>query len=224
MVKWMVWMGTEGMMGFLTTEKLRHLAQLFWGDEKAAEFDSPDKKGAAAVRIQNRSYAMENVILCDWFWPIDFTGNVETGVGDPSLEARLFSSVTGVEMDEDDFLRSGERCLNLCRAIYLREGRRGRRDDVLEEFNFTKPLTVQDPPVGLFNPELMMPGKNGELFTCKGGVVKREVFERVMDDYYRERHWDRETGLFTRAGLTCLALEDIIPEMEERGFIVEASP
>ena len=223
MVKWMVWMGTEGMMGFLTTEKLRHLAQLFWGDEKAAEFDSPDKKGAAAVRIQNRSYAMENVILCDWFWPIDFTGNVETGVGDPSLEARLFSSITGVGMDEDDFLRSGERCLNLCRAIYLREGRRGRRDDVLEEFNFTQPLTVQDPPVGLFNPDLMMPGKNGELFTCKGGVVEREMFEQVMDDYYRERHWDIKTGLFTRAGLHGLALEDIIPEMEESGFIVEAS-
>ena len=121
MVKWMVWMGTEGMMGFLTTEKLRLLAKTFWGDEKAAEFDSPDKKGEAAVIIQNRSYAMENFILCDWFWPIDFTGNVETGVGDPSLEARLFSSVTGQDMDEDEFLRSGERCANLCRAIYLRE-------------------------------------------------------------------------------------------------------
>lgn len=220
MVKWMIWMGTDGMMGFLTTEKLRHLAKLFWGDEKAAEFDSPEKKGAAAVRIQNRAYAMENLILCDWFWPIDFTNNLPSGVGDPSLEARLFSSVTGVPMDENGFLRSGERCANLCRAIYLREGRRGRSDDVLEEFNFTRPLMVQDPPVGLFNPEFMMPGKDGELFSGKGGVVKRGVFERVMDDYYRERQWDIETGLFTRAGLERLSLGTLIPELEERGFIV----
>ena len=220
MVKLMVWMGTEGMMGFLTTEKLRHLAKIFWGDERAAEFDSPDKKGEAAVIIQNRSYAMENFILCDWFWPIDFTGNVETGVGDPSLEARLFSSVTGEDMDQAEFLRSGERCANLCRAIYLREGRRGRIDDVLEEFNFTHPLQMQDPPVGLFNPELMMPGKNGKLFTCKGATVKRDIFKRVMDDYYNARGWDIATGFFTKVGLKNLDLEDIIPKLEEKGFLI----
>ena len=220
MVKWMVWMGTEGMMGFLTTEKLRHLAKIFWGDERAAEFDSPEKKGEAAVIIQNRSYAMENFILCDWFWPIDFTGNVETGVGDPSLEARLFSSVTGEDMDQAEFLRSGERCANLCRAIYLREGRRGRIDDVLEEFNFTHPLQMQDPPVGLFNPELMMPGKNGKLFTCKGATVKRDIFKRVMDDYYNARGWDIATGFFTKVGLKNLDLEDIIPKLEEKGFLI----
>jgi aldehyde:ferredoxin oxidoreductase len=216
MVKWMVWMSTEGMMGSLSTEKLRHLAKVFWGDEKAAEFDSPDKKGEAAVRIQNRAYAMENFILCDWFWPIDFSGNAASGVGDPTLEARFFSAVTGEDMDEEAYLRSGERCANLCRAIYFREGRCGRSDDVLEEFNFTRPLEFQDPPVGLFNPEFMMPGKDGNLFSCQGATVKREVFEKIMDDYYRARGWDVETGFFTREGLKKLDLDDIIPEMEER--------
>lgn len=224
MIKWMVWMGTEGMMGFLTTEKLRHLAKVFWGDEKAAEFDSPEKKGEAAVIMQNRSYAMENLILCDWFWPIDFSGNVESGVGDPSLEARLFTAITGEKMDEDDYLRSGERCVNLCRAIHLREGRQGRTDDTLEEFNFTRPLQEQDPPVGLFNPDLMMPGKDGTLFSRKGRVVSRDDFKKVMNDYYNARGWDLKTGLFTRVGLKHLDLEDIIPEMEQKGFIVEGKP
>jgi aldehyde:ferredoxin oxidoreductase len=127
-------------MGFLTTEKLRCLAKKFWGDERAAEFDSPTKMGEAAARIQNRAYAKENFVLCDWFWPIHCYGSAETGIGDPSLEARLFSAITGEDMDEDGFLRSGERAVNLCRAIYLREGRRGREDDKLEEFNFTSPL------------------------------------------------------------------------------------
>ncbi len=222
MVKWMVWMGTEGMMGFLTTEKLRHLAKVFWGDEKAAEFDSPDKKGVAAVIMQNRSYAMENFILCDWFWPIDFSGNVESGVGDPTLESRLFTAITGEQMDEGGYLQSGERCVNLCRAIHLREGRKGRTDDILEEFNFTCPIQEQDPPVGLFNPELMMPGKDGALFSRKGGVVNRDDFRKVMDDYYMARGWDLKTGLFTRTGLRALDLEEIIPEMEEKGFVVDS--
>lgn len=219
MVKWMIWMGTEGARGFLTTEKLRHLAKIFWGDEKAAEFDSPDKMGEAAVRMQNRSYAKENFILCDWFWPIHFSGNTETGVGDPSLEARLFSSVTGVDMDENGFLHSGERCVNLCRAIYLREGRRGRVDDVLEEFNFSRPLQKQDPPVGLFNPELMLPGKDCKNFSCMGATVNRNFFKKVMDDYYKTRGWDLETGLFTKERLNDLDLGDLIPELEVKGFL-----
>lgn len=221
MVQWMIWMGTEGMMGFLTTEKLRHLAKLFWGDEKAAEFDSPDKMGPAAARMQNRSYAKENLILCDWFWPIHFSGNTETGVGDPSLEARLFSSVTGEDMDEDSFLRSGERCVNLCRAIYLREGRRGRVDDVLEEFNFSRPLQKQEPPVGLFNPDLILPGKDGKNFSRMGATVNRDFFKKVMDDYYKTRRWDIETGLFTKEGLNNLDLGDLIPELEAKGVLAD---
>jgi hypothetical protein len=110
--------------------------------------------------------------------------------------------------------------VNLCRAIHLREGRQGRTDDTLEEFNFTRPLQEQDPPVGLFNPELMMPGKDGNLFSRKGEVVTRDDFKKVMDDYYSARGWNLKTGLFTRAGLNQLDLEEIIPEMEQKGFIV----
>jgi len=219
MLQWMIWMGTEGQMGFLTTENLRHLAKVFWGDEKAAEFDTPDKMGEAAVRFQNRSYAKENLILCDWFWPIYFSGNTPTGVGDPTLEARLFSAITGEEMDEEGFLRSGERCVNLCRAIYLREGRRGRSDDVLEEFNFTQPMGEEMGPFGMFNPENKMPGKEGKIFSCMGATVNREFFKHIMDDYYRARGWDLETGLFTRKGLVTLDLGDLVPELKAMGFL-----
>lgn len=219
-LQWMIWMGTEGQMGFLTTEKLRYLAKLFWGDERAAEFDTPDKMGEAAVRVQNRSYAKENLILCDWFWPIHFSGNTQAGVGNPTLEARLFSAVTGEDMDEGDFLRLGERCANLCRAIYLCEGRRGRVDDRLEDFTFSRPMAEEShPPFDLFNPEFMMPGRDDKMFTCKNATVNRTFFKQVMDDYYRARGWDPATGLFTKNGLTDLGLEDLIEELEMKGFL-----
>jgi len=41
-----------------------------------------------------------------------------------------------------------------------------------------------------------------------------------MDDYYTARGWDLETGLFTRNGLLDLDLADMIPELEEKGFLV----
>jgi aldehyde:ferredoxin oxidoreductase len=221
MFKWIMWMATEGAMGFLTTEKLQQLAQTFWGDKLAADMTSIDKKGAAAVLNQNRCYAMENMIFCDWFWPIDYTANRETGVGDPTLESRLFSSLTGVDMNPEDYLRTGERCVNLCRAIYLREGRRGRIDDTLEEFNFTAPLEKQDPPIGLFNPEFFVPDGKGELVSRKGAVVDRKDFEKVMDEYYAVRGWDVATGLQKRETLEKLELEELVPYLRGRGLMVE---
>lgn len=218
LVKWMVWMATEGMMGNFTTEKLKNLARTFWGTEQAAVFDSSESKGVAAALMQNRAYAEENMIFCDFFWPLDFTGNRASGVGDPDLEARLFSAVTGEDMDETAFLKSGERVVNLCRAIYLREGRQGRAEDVLEEFHFTEPQEKPDSVIGVFNPEALLPGKDGKPFSAIGRTVKREDFEKVMDDYYVARGWDVKTGLFKREKLEDLGLTDMIDELGEKAI------
>ena len=101
-----------------------------------------------------------------------------------------------------------------------RAGRRGRADDVLEDFNFTAPLQEQDPPVGLFNADLVLPGKNGELFSRKGETVSRETFYRIMDDYYAARGWDVVTGLPFRKKLIDLDLEDIVAALAENGLLI----
>ncbi len=213
MVKWMVWMSTEGMLGNFSTEKLRNMAKVFWGTEKAAEFDSTECMGAAAALMQNRAYAKENMVCCDFFWPIDHTCNRESGTGDPGLEARMFSAVTGQDLDEASYLLSGERGLNLCRAIYMKEGRQGRRDDVLEELHYTEPQGKPESVIGVFNPEAILPGKDGETFSVLGRTVKKEDFKKVMDDYYMARGWDVETGLFKKENLESLGLADIVGEL-----------
>jgi aldehyde:ferredoxin oxidoreductase len=219
MLKWILWYSTDGMMGFLDTDKLRTLARTFWGSEEAMLCDIPDNKGATAVLNQNRCYAMENMVFCDWFWPIEYSANSPTGVGDPELEARLFSALTGRDMDLPGYLLTGERCVNLCRAIYLREGRQGRAGDVLEPFNHTVPLAGQDPPIGLFNPELLFPTSDGEIRSLIGAVLEPGIFAQIMDDYYRCREWDVQTGLFTRACLQRLGLSDMIDELGRQGFV-----
>jgi len=220
MVKWMIWLGTDAMMSTFSTDSLRQLARTFWGGEAAAEFDSPEGMGRAAVIMQNRAYAKENLVGCDFFWPIDYSGNSKTGVGDSTLEARLFSAVTGRDLDEKMYLRIGARSQNLCRAIYLREGRQGRADDCLEEFNFTRPLEKPDSVVGIFNPEALLPGCDG-FFSALGSTVSRSDFKTIMDDYYNERSWDPATGLLTRAGLADLELTDLTPELSERDLLAK---
>ena len=43
-------------------------------------------------------------------------------VGDPTIESRLFSAVTGCEVDEAGLNAMGERIFNLQRALLLRHG------------------------------------------------------------------------------------------------------
>ena len=115
-----------------------------------------------------------------------------------------------------------DRCHNLCRAIFLSEGRRGRPDDTLEEFLFSHPLGKPMDHYAMFNPDNQMPGKHGQLFSCTDIAVRRDFFEQMMDDYYTARGWDLETGIFTEERLRSLDLADLLPELKIKGFVKEA--
>jgi len=135
-------------------------------------------------------------------------------VGDPTLENRLFSSITGREMGEHDLYKMAERVFNLQRAVLTRKGRKGRAFDTLEEFNFTVPLKGD-----YGNPECLVPGKDGQPFSRKGMVLGRDEFERMKDEFYELRGWDVSTGFQTRTGLRELDLEDIADVMENEGLL-----
>ena len=81
-------------------------------------------------------------------------------------------------------------------------------------------LEKPDSVIGVFNPEALLPGRDG-LFSALGATVSRADFETVMDDYYHERGWDPDSGLQTREGLADLELEDLTAELAERGLLAE---
>jgi len=117
-------------------------------------------------------------------------------------------------MDEAGLYKIGERAYNLQRAIHVREGWKGRQDDVLEEYNYTIPLKSD-----FGNPDCLVPGPNGEKFSRKGMVVERDKFEEMKDEYYELRGWDVETGLQTKACLEGLDMGDVAQEMERLGLL-----
>jgi len=164
--------------------------------------------------IQDRQYAKECSILCDFIWPLIYREFGEDHTGDPTLEGRILSAVTGKEIDEAGFRRIGERVFNLQRAILVREGHRGRDSDRLDERCFTEPLEYD-----LSNPDCIVPGREGEVVSLKGNVVDRDRWEKLKDEYYELRNWDVATGLQTRRHLESLDLEEVADDLEIRGLL-----
>jgi len=214
-----MWYATDGAMSPFSTEVMQKIAKRFWKSEKAVDFSSYEGKSEVAFIIQNREYAKENLVVCDFLFPLIAADGTEDHIGDPTLESRILSAVTGMDIDEESYYLTGERVFNLQRAIQGREGRVGRNDDTLDEFNFTEGIEVEEGFFGLFNPEFMLPGTEDKLTSRKGMVVERDKFEKMMDEYYNLRGWDVETGLQKKQKLGTLSLSEIIPELEEGNLL-----
>lgn len=211
--KWLEWQRREE-RGYVSPEVTRGIARRFWGSEAAADFSTYEGKALAARMIQDRQFAKDCLILCSFVWPMMDLENSEDHVGDPTLESKLLSAVTGRDVDEAGLNRIGERVFNLHRAILVREGHKGKEDDRLADAWYTAPVKAD-----LANPELLVPGKGGEALCRRGAVVDRSEFEKARDEYYRIRQWDEATGLQTRAKLEELGLPDVADDLEGRGLI-----
>jgi len=205
------------MMSSLTTERLQNIARRVWGSEIAVDFTSFDGKAQAAYFIQNRSHAKEALVACDRFYPLLDSDKTDDGIGDPTLEAELLGAVTGMSVDEQKLLRFGERAVNLQRAVALREGKRGRLDDALNEFHFTDPIEHDEGIIGVFNPDLEFPGPGASVVSIKGRVFDRQAFEHMKDEYYRLRGWDIPTGLPYSSTLSSLNLSFVCNELARCG-------
>lgn len=197
-----------------SAEVFRKATVKFWKHPSAWDMTTLDGKADAALHIQNRTYAKDSLGLCDFGWPIMDSFNTADHTGDPTLENRLFSAVTGIDTDEENMSRYGERIFNLQRAILLREGWRAREDDRPAEFNFTEPLMFD-----LFNPQLIVPGPTEEPVSVRGTVLDRSAFETMRKQFYTLRGWDPETGLQKRDLLDRLEMSDVAVTLADRNLI-----
>jgi len=208
---WLDWCDkVEG--AYVSGDVIRQIARKFLGSEVALDFSTYEGKALAAKIIQDREYIKECLILCDFAWPMMDVKHSEEHVGDPTLPGKIFSAVTGREMDEQGLDKIGERVFNLQRAIHIREGHGGRESDSLPESDHTVPL----PSRPGFNPKCSVPGKGGEVIYRMGAVVDRVKFEEMKDEYYQLRGWDPRTGFIKKDTLQKLGLEDVIEPLKER--------
>ncbi len=210
------WVGVaeEMVPGLVSARDVGVIAEKFWGGRVAGDLSSYEGKALAAKKIQDRTYAKESLILCDFLFPIIWINEGHGQVGDPAIESQVFSVVTGRETDEAGLNRIGERIFNLQRAIRLREGWGGRQGDAISDAFYNIPvLSVR------FNPDCLVPGGDGEPVSRKGAVVEREKFEELKSEYYELRGWDVESGLPTMTRLHELELDDVTSDLGNRGLL-----
>ena len=109
--------------------------------------------------------------------------------------ASLFSAVTGVDVDENGLFEVAARINNVERAFLVREGIR-RKDDSLHGRVMEEPVST---------------GPH------KGKKLDKKKFAKMLDEYYENVGWDRETGIPTRATLESLGLKDVADDLEKMG-------
>jgi aldehyde:ferredoxin oxidoreductase len=212
--KWSVWRSSQGRDSHLSTQVLRQIGKRFWGSEESVDATTYQGKALAAAKIQNREFAKESLILCDFAFPIFDDASAPDHVGDPGIESRLLEAVTGIAYSPEDLEHVGERIFTFNRAIHLIEGRQGRKDDTLHEslFRNDKALRGDVYGAGLFgmvNPELELPGKGDEIVSQKGNAVDKGAFEASLDEYYTLRGWDKRSGLLKKEQISELKLDEL---------------
>jgi aldehyde:ferredoxin oxidoreductase len=210
---WCNWIrGEKG--AFLSTDDFLNIAKNFWGGASAADFTTYEGKALASKKIQDRNYAKESLILCDFIWPVIWVRFADDHTGDPTLESQILSAITGMEIDEAGLNEIGERIFNLQRAILLCQGWGGRQGDRLLDYVHDEPLDNV-----FFNPECIVPGKNGEVISRKGMSIERSDFENLKSEYYEIRGWDVPSGLLKESKLKELGLTDVAADRKAKDFV-----
>ena len=111
---------------------------------------------------------------------------------------KLFEAATGVKLEYQEFIRAGERVMNLDRLFNVREGFT-RKDDRV-------PYRMSHEDVPHFGYK----------------KIDDTLLNGMLDEYYGANGWDLETTVPTRGKLTELGLTDTIPDLEAAG--IEVTP
>ena len=122
-----------------------------------------------ACHLNGNDAAMQNTRAMQDSTGLCYFAAIETALYEPTLD--LLSAITGREYDKTEFMKTGERVFNLEKLFNYREGFR-REDDWLPDRFFEDAFTV--------GPK-------------KGSVLKRDQFNVMLTQYYKDRGWDSET-------------------------------
>ena len=110
---------------------------------------------------------------------------------------RLFEAATGVELDYQEFVKAGERLMNMDRLFNVREGF-SRKDDHV--------------PYRMANEDVPHFGYK---------KIDQVTLDGMLDEYYTANGWDLQSSVPTRLKLEELGLTDTIADLEAHGIEVK---
>ena len=155
----------------------------YFGTTAVSDLQALEGKGKMVAWSENWITLANLTGLClfAWYRSRTFPMLIRRGL---ELVNEIYAATTGLSMTNEEFFRCGERVYNVEKLFNLREGL-GRESDY--------------PPERFFREE--MPDGPG-----KGSKLESEDYERLLDDYYEARGWDKKTGVPTPEKLKALGL------------------
>ena len=167
----------------------------WWGSEEAADIKGGVKGKGRMLKFSEDLVTIGDILgLCKfaYYRSATFPYLYRKGV---HLATRFYNACAGRSLTEEEMLMAGERTWNIEKAYNTRCGAE-RADDTIPERFFEEPLRGGGP--------------------SGGAVVERNKFDRILEEYYKERKFITQTGMQTREGLERLGLQSIADDLEKR--------
>ena len=193
----------------LPIKEMKHIAKVTWGDESAVD-QIGDYTPTNTYKMKRLQWViarteLHNMLgLCSWMAPWEyFPDEKNQYVGDPNMEAKIFSAVTGVNKTGDDLDKDGIRAWMLQRVYTMRQlgSSNMRKDhDLVPGWIYTDP-------------------KDRKPFT-KGTVrMDPDDINKSFDIFFEQVGCDKETGVPTTDTLKAYRLDFVIPVLQKEGLI-----
>jgi aldehyde:ferredoxin oxidoreductase len=155
----------------------------YFGTEAVSDVKSLEGKGKMVAWSEDWVTIPNLMGVCIFAWnrSRSFPMLIKRGL---ELMTEIFVATTGLPMTSEELYKCGERVYNVEKLFNVREGF-GRESDY--------------PPARFFEePLLDGPGK--------GSKLVREEYDKLLDEYYEARGWDKKTGNPTPEKLKALGL------------------
>lgn len=193
----------------LPIKEMKHIAKVTWGDESAVD-QIGDYTPTNTYKMKRLQWViarteLHNMLgLCSWMAPWEYCPDEKNQyVGDPNMEAKIFSAVTGVNKAGDDLDKDGIRAWMLQRVYTMRQlgSSNMRKDhDLVPGWIYTDP-------------------KDRKPFT-KGTVrMDPDDINKSFDIFFEQVGCDKETGVPTTDTLKAYRLDFVIPVLQKEGLI-----
>jgi len=193
----------------LPIKEMKHIAKVTWGDESAVD-QIGDYTPTNTYKMKRLQWViarteLHNMLgLCSWMAPWEYCPDEKNQyVGDPNMEAKIFSAVTGVNKTGDDLDKDGIRAWLLQRVYTMRQlgSSNMRKDhDMVPGWIYTDP-------------------KDRKPFT-KGTVrMDPDDISKSFDIFFEQVGCDKETGVLTTDTLKAYRLDFVIPVLQKEGLI-----
>lgn len=193
----------------LPIKEMKHIAKVTWGDESAVD-QIGDYTPVNEYKMKRLAWViarteLHNMLgLCSWMGPWEYCPDEKNQyVGDPNIEAKVFSAVTGVKKSGDDLDKDATRAWLLQRVYTMRQlGSSNMRKD-----HDTVPGWIYYDP------------KDKKPFT-KGTVrMDPDDIQKSFDIFFEQMGFNKQTGVPTTDTLKAYSLDFVIPVLQKEGLL-----